>query len=607
MASTPKPPSSFFTYRDDSHLSWQAFRENVLSPRRIHLHDPSPDTVLPSDLSLKIQTSLENVDRFDEQRSEFRIQVDTGRGFSDSPIWPPNCLPPFAEDAFVQRATSPKLSREALPLRAPGERGNLMEISTPRPALACGFTSEAFTEIELSNLPSPLTTSGTIVHFEKGHVAPGVALHCPFFAFERVRGLAEDTLESAKNQSALSGSVCVRALQILYFRAFGRNGGEKKPVAFSCIMDNSFAIINYHSLDNVEEYNMTPLCKFDFTKDDHFNKFQAWIEAIEDWALTQLLPMVKAAARKLASSNDTPPISPMPSLSLSVDTSTGGDETLMKALRSAFSSIKWRYRGIGETPIMSSIAQCGTPLMARRMRSLALSPLLSPMPPESPLEGTAFKSMRIKIPMVAVSKAAWSDIFSPASRRFDLSPLQMSSPLPDSPARPGTLSPCSPPIDAPFAPMNPMLVVQRRLDHALDEIRELKLQLDHVNHELRAKTETPLPIDPAVLEALKQLAKRVDLIEREAVSSKIPMLHSLASSLKHLAAQTRNAIEPRYLGAAASVVLVASIVMVGQLLGFKFFESLACVPPAINLVRPRRLRSLWRSASLWMPSLWFAS
>jgi hypothetical protein len=557
---------------------------------------------MPSELLLKIQTKLEDVDRFDGQRSEFRIQVNTGRGFNDSPIWPPNSLPPFAEDSLVQRTTGPKFSREALPLQAPGTHSNLIEVPTPRPALACGFTSEAFTEIELSNLPSPLTISGTIVHFENGHIAPGVALHCPFFVFERVRGLAEDTLESAKNKSAVSGSVCVRALQTLYCRAFGGSGGEERPVAFSCTMDNSFAIINYHWLNNVEDYNMTPLCKFDLTKDDHFNKFQAWIEAIEDWAFTRLLSKVKAAARKLASSNDTPPISPIPSLSLSVDTSTGGDETLVKALRSVFSSIKWRYRGIGETPIMSSIAQCGTPLMTRSMRSLALSPI----PSESPIEGAAFKSIRIKIPMSAVSKAAWSDVITPASRRFDFSPLQMNSPYPDSPARPGTLSPCSPPPDAPFAPMNPLLVVQRRLDYALDEIRELKAQLDHVNQELRAKTtETPPPVDPAVLEALKQLAKRVDMIEREAESSKTPILQSLASSLEHLAAQTMNAIELRYLGVAASVVLVASIVMAGQLLGFKLFESLACALPTINLVRPRRLHWLWRSASHWMPIMWF--
>ncbi len=79
---------------------------------------------------------------------------------------------------------------------------------------------------------------------------------------------------------------------------------------------------------------------------------------------------------------------------------------------------------------------------------------------------------------------------SPVSRRqhhHPLSPLKLRSDMPESPCRPATLSPCTPPPEAPCSAKSPMLVLQKRVDLAMDEIQELRALVESLHGELQSK------------------------------------------------------------------------------------------------------------------------
>ncbi|KAJ9614757.1 hypothetical protein H2204_014455 [Knufia peltigerae] len=363
----------------------------------------------------------------------------------------------------LQRCHAPKMSREALPPRTVKAQESLFELPAPRPSLLTGFTTSAFDEGELLVLPNSAASTGTLVDFDSGCVSLGTTVYCPFLVFERLDSSSEDGFENARNQCAIVGAHCIRALQLLFRRCNSPWATLDRLVSFSCSLDNAIAIINYHFIDSEGRYCMAEISRFNLNESAGYCEFQAWIEAVEDWATCFLKPVIKNALRQLLRTNGTPPVSPMPSLTLSIDTAPGSDDC------------DEEY----ETPLNSSIAHCGTPFGARKIRTMALS---SASPVEifsaTPSSATPFSRWRMK--------ADWNTR-SPSSRRFPLSPLKLRPEMPDSPIRRPTLSPCTPPPDAPFSAKSPMLVLQKRVDLAMDEIQELRALVQALQGELKLK------------------------------------------------------------------------------------------------------------------------
>ena len=423
------PPTAY----DGSHLPWQAFRWNVLAPYRIRILDNLPAEGLPKDLLESIKAQDNNTARFEKQKTDFRAQVVAGRGFGPSPLFPPNLLPPFTKHTHLARCMIPKFHRDALPQRAPNQKGSIYELSIPRPGLGCGFDVDAFDEEELDVLPSWLVTTGTVVHYDTGYVLPGSAVYCPFLIFERARGVREDRLESANNQCAIGGSWCLRALQMLYNRAYEGTVIPDLPICFSCTIDNEFAIINYHWIDHGESYYMAPVCKFDLTKDDHFSKFLIWIEAIGAWGTGNLLPSIKDALARIRHSEPTPPATPVKRMSLKAIESK--EEVLIKALKTTFDTIPWQLEDDEFTPVSSSTASWGSPTVDMK-----------------------FPSFDFNSASATLIKRAVPGTDS-ASHEIALSDIKAHTP---------------PPAYA----TNPELVTLKRLNHAMDEIRDLQRQLE---------------------------------------------------------------------------------------------------------------------------------
>ena len=421
------------TAYDGSHFSWQAFRWNVLAPYRIRILDNPPADCLPTDLLDSIEAQSDNTARFEKQKTDFRAQVGSGRGFGLSPLFPPNLLPPFTKDAHLARCMIPKFHRDALPERAPNQKGSIYELSIPRSGLGCGFDVDAFDEDELDILPSWLVATGTVVHYDTGYVSPGSAVYCPFLTFERARGAREDRLESANNQSAVGGSWCLKALQMLYNGAYEGTVIPKLPICFSCTIDNDFAILNYHWIDHGESYYMAPICKFDLTKDDHFSKFLIWVEAIGIWGTENLLPSIKAALARLRHSDPTPPATPAKKLSLQAMESK--EEVLIKALKTTFDTIPWQLEDDEFTPVSSSTASWGSPTVDMKIPNFDFNSATATLVNRA-VPGIDSESHEIAL---SVNKAN------------------------------------TPP---PAYATNVELVTSKRLNHAMDEIRDLQRQLE---------------------------------------------------------------------------------------------------------------------------------
>lgn len=475
----PDPSVSLLRAIDGSHLRWSDFRTIVLSAFRIVFAESLQLSELSRPFSERLNLCLQDLGRFGNQENQWRSQVENGKGLGSTMVFPPNILPRIGVNSVLHRCLAPKLNREALPPRAVKAQESLFELPAPRPGLITGYTTAAFNERELSILPHCTSATGTIVDFDSGLVSPGTTTFCPFLVFERMNTMSEDAVQGAKNQCAVAGAHCIRAFQLLFRRCSGPRPVFDKPVSFSCAIDNSTALINYHYVDAEGRYCMSEISRFNLSDSAGYREFQGWVEAIEEWGSTYLLPVIKIALRQLLKSNATPPISPMPSLSLSIDTAAGTEEVLMKILRTTFGNIKWKCDGDYETPLDSSIAHCGTPLGARKIRTMALSPT-SPADILSATSGpnTPFSVWRMK--------PDWGSR-SPIARRHPLSPLKLRSDLPESPCRRATLSPCSPPPEAPYSAKSPMLVLQKRVDLAMNEIQELRALVQTLQGELEMK------------------------------------------------------------------------------------------------------------------------
>ncbi|OAP57291.1 hypothetical protein AYL99_08029 [Fonsecaea erecta] len=423
------PPSSY----DGVHLPWKTFRQQVLAQYRIRILDSPPKEKVPATLLAMIQSELPNVAKYEAQKEQFRGQVEKGRGFGPSPLFPPNLLPPIDNEPRLARCMVPSFSREALPERAINQMGPLYELSIPRSGLGCGFAGSAFTAAELALLPSWLVTTGTIVHFDTGYISPGAALYCPFLIFERTLGDKEHRLEAANNQCAIGGAWCIRALQMLYAKAWKGDMVPELPIAFSCSIDNTIAVLNVHWIDHGQVYCMSPLCKFDLCKDEHFSSFLIWIDSIGKWGVEHLLPIVKAALERLQAKTETSDSTPQ-ATRLTLDTGACPNDVLIKSLKTTFENIPWRFEDDEFTPVSSSTASWGSPMLT----DLNFGTLNYPIVPSR---------SRNRTPVSAIQRKQY------------LSQLGHQQ---------------TPP---PAYGQSPELVWQKRFDHAMDEIRDLQREI----------------------------------------------------------------------------------------------------------------------------------
>lgn len=400
--------------------------------------------------------------KFAAQRQSFRRHVEKGLGFSSSALFPPDILPSIESQPLLARCMVPSFSEEALPDAALADVQTTTKLSVPRPGLGCGFSEAAFNAHERSALPSWLMATGTSVSFNTGSIASGSALHCPFMTFERTFSSHDYHLEVTSNQCAVSGAWCMRSLQMLYARASSEHVDErfKKPSSFSCCIDNHMAVINYHWIDDVQAYCMAPVIRFELKKDDHYDHFLLWIEAIGQWATHCLLPEIKQAINIMHEPTISMSIS-KPSLRR-LDTTKGRvDKGLLSALQMTYDQIAWDVDNgnllngkQSPSAISSSTASHGTPMISESI----LAKLEYPPVPRTHslyLEGLFPSQVRFRDPLV-------KDVLLKAS--------------------PWT----KPPPPLPMQTENSELVMKRRLGHALDEIRDLQSQVEKLKLELDA-------------------------------------------------------------------------------------------------------------------------
>lgn len=468
---------------DGSHLPWRTFRQEVLSPHRIRVLESPPKERIPASFLSIVEAANQNSSRFDDQVTSYEAG-----GFGPSPLFPPNILPSIESEPCLSRCMVPSFSREALPERAINQMGPLYELSVPHPALGCGFAASAFTNKELSTIPQWLLATGTIVHFDTGYISPGATMYATFLTFERGHGNNEYRAEAANNQCAIAGAHSVRALQMLYTRAWKGQMMPELPVSFSCAIDNNVAVLNFHWIDHGQAYCMAPLCQFDLGKDVHFRKFLVWIQSINDWALSHVLPLVKQAVQRLA------PQANIHATKLRLDTGVSKDEMLISSLKTTFDSIPWRFEDDEFTPVSSSTASWGSPMVSDATFSNLMYPMVHP--PRSNSGSAIVARKRIG--------------------RTDPSPI-------------------TPP---PSYMMNQDMVLQKRLSHAMDEIRDLQQQIHVLKDEVDTSqtslrdalatiktttaTATSTPLDPETPKA-QQLVTIPSPIEapREAVTSTV--------------------------------------------------------------------------------------
>ena len=469
--STTDLPSSAF---DGSHLHWRVFRQHVLAPYRIRIVDGPLSAKLPETLLSFIEVQSRNIERFDEQKISFRQAVTEGRGFGPSPIFPPHLLPTIENEPQLARCMIPTFSREALPERAQTQHLPLYELSVPRSGLGCGFGSFAFSNDETAVLPSWLVVTGTSVDFGSGYISPGAAIYCPFLTFERAYGNKEHRLEAANNQCAIGGAWACRALQMLYELAYAGAPIPSIPVTFSCTVDNEFAIINHHWIDPEHGYYMSPLCKFDLRNDGHFSHFVAWIDAIGQWALTSLLPHIKQALAVLQKreSKHSAPSTPGTSRRLTLTIGDDKNAMLIKSLKTTFEGIPWRFEDDSFTPVSSSTASWGSPMVDDM--------LLSTLNREAVLlnrDGLMLGRESVMPILKGPASKSPATPRAPQEARFpSLAPPKV---------RVDTTGQWSPP---PAYAHNPELVWQRRFNHAMDEIRDLQAQVQALKRGLNGSS-----------------------------------------------------------------------------------------------------------------------
>ncbi|KAK5088317.1 hypothetical protein LTR05_002534 [Lithohypha guttulata] len=461
-----------------SQLHWKKFRKEVLAPHHIRIVDSLANETIPESICTWIEANRKNVDRFTKQRQKFRKLVANGRGFGSSALFPQEVLPSNDARPFLSRCMVPSLPGDALPEKVVGKAGSAIQrsfLSAPRPGLGCGFSSSAFAPEEIKCMPTHMLATGTTVHFDTGSISSGTALYCPFFSYERVFSQQSYGFEIAANQCAIDGAWSVRAMQMLYAKASedDRDTAESflRPIAFTCAIDNDIAIINYHWVDHAQTYCMAPVVRFELANDSHFDQFLLWSEAIGQWALTHLLPEVKKAISLLGDY-----VSGLPALYSSLEKlepkNSQEEQALVSALKLSYDNIPWRLDSDAGSPVSSSTASWGSPMIneaifAKFEYPLIPQPSMLPPLPALPTVPPALAG-RAKAPGSVCSD---SKVMPKGVRFAGIKPSKEQPNL-----NPGAYA------------QNTDLVVTKRLGYALDEIQDLQAQLMHLKQEISGST-----------------------------------------------------------------------------------------------------------------------
>ncbi|KAJ9661547.1 hypothetical protein H2198_001927 [Neophaeococcomyces mojaviensis] len=474
-ASTSRTNQSHRSARSDvsrstsgrSQLHWKMFRKNVLAPHHIRILESSSGENLPESIIAYIDINRTNTKHLASQRECFKQQVQAGQGFGASAFFPGEVLPTIEGKPFLSRCMVPSYSQDALPERRATKAGATSGLSIPRPGLGCGLAGMAFTQEELNAMPSYLVSTGTPLHFDTSSSSTNSAIYCPFLSFERAFSQNEYGLDVATNQCAVDGAWSVRAQQMVFAKAAGEEVKTKfeKPVSFTCCIDNDVAVMNYHWVDHAQTYCMAPLVKFDLKCDEHFDQLLVWIEAIEQWAITQLLPEIK---RALAQFRSSVPIVLAPERPLTPpDTSDARkEELLLESLKTNFGTLAWHPNHMPLSPGVSSTASWG-----------------SPMVDESVFDYVEYS--KTSRPRSVYSDSNIARVrFPPTPQLVRKSSLKSTSPPQLSMDEPGAATP------EPAYEKNPNLIVKKRLGHAMTEIEELQTQLRLLKDEMSNTTST---------------------------------------------------------------------------------------------------------------------
>ena len=457
-----------------SQLYWKMYRKDVLAPHHVRIVDSVPGDMLPQSILTWIEANHTNTQRFDRQRQQFRQQVASGRGFGSSALFPQEVLPSMDAQPFLARAMVPTLSAEALPERKLNStKDTVSKLSLPRPGLGCGFSTAAFGPEEINAMPSFLLATGTTVHFATGSISSGSALYCPFLTFERAFSQQEYGLELASNQCAIDGAWSVRSLQMLFAKASGDECDEtfERPVSFSCSIDNEVAVINYHWVDHAQTYCMAPVVKFELARDDHFDQFLIWVEAIGQWALIHLLPEIKKAISLLSDY-----VSSLPALVKSLkqlDTKKLQEEhSLVSALKVSYNSIPWRFEHDDFSPVSSSTASWGSPMINETVFAKFEYPIIPQPraipPPRSVCSDSKVFARGVRFATLPREKPSHIKTKTEPNASILAMPKQITQ--------------------FPAYEKNSELVLTKRLGHAMDEIQDLQAQLQHLRQEVTGST-----------------------------------------------------------------------------------------------------------------------
>lgn len=474
---------------DGGHLHWTEVRDNILPAFRINCRgNRSAIKLLPTTFLARLQVFQERLPTYKARRRVWQADLHSSKALDNLPLLSFDLIGRKSTSANIERYVFARLSREGLPPRSVTKSTILYELPTVKPSSVSGFSIDAFEKAEQAHLTSALMAAGTTIEFDKGEIKQGHCLVSPFLAFEQFRCATENDIEKARNACAITGTSMLRAQQQLLHRSYGLHTVQQNPVTFTCAFNHEQAIINCHTIDDDGSYTMTALCKFDLTTDEHFGSFSAWIDAIESWASMYLLLRVKGAVSQAQVANPSPPSTPPPlATNLNIDTSAEDNQDLFRYIKERWPTVVWRNDAQPEeTPLQSSIAECGTPFPARQIYGSLLpkSPQASHAKFTSNDESSAtgdrrLLPLRTNIPLSAITSSRpslharrWSSM----SARFS----QDGSTTPQSPCRPASLSPCSPNPDAPTSSRSPVLVLQKRLDLAMNEIQDLRSQVENL-------------------------------------------------------------------------------------------------------------------------------
>lgn len=171
-----------------------------------------------------------------------------------------------------------------------------------------GFSTDTFSTIELNDLPMWLTPVGTSMsHSPKKQNLQKIC--CPYFFLNTAMSDKSRTLLQARERCSVDASVALAGLKLLFDEARHQDSELtlSVPVIFSCAADSETIVLNHHWASD-EQFFMATMCVLSLNDSAHIMYFLAWLEAVEQWAETNVLPEIREALRVLRSETSYPDV-----------------------------------------------------------------------------------------------------------------------------------------------------------------------------------------------------------------------------------------------------------------------------------------------------------